>query len=1805
MFEGIVASLLNRYLGKYIEDLDLENLNVGIFSGNVLLSNLKLKTEALYELGLPIEVKAGSVGKFNVNIPWNGLSNQPIIVKIEEIFILAGQVIDREWNTELEKRLLRAAKKKILDNIESTSIFGNAPMENGGFLETLMTTVMNNLQIYIKGVHIRFEDTISNIDSPRAFGLCVQSISLETTNSKWKPILSQQRGQSSVYQIVKVDSASVYCNTLCSNLLHINKTVAPNWQEKMRSGLNNFNIDNESLEFILKPIVLKIKIIVNKSNEVRVPKLLVDFVLQDAAFQLSRKQYVAIMEIVALMKLADINRSYRCFRPKNNISENTKSWWLYAYQSVLQQRVTMFWSKIQKHRKNYKNYINVYKKVLLNPNDTETKLDLQMLEDELDIFNLVLAREQAKVELFEENPESVIIQEIKSKWWGLINSKPKYRLYLTCEKSKTFWNLLNQSEKDRLNDILGRTEGKDITCCVKPRQYIEHKFNLTIANCLISLISGTNELMVITIGHLMSSIETRPSAKAYKISTRVESINVEASVEYSLVPIIDTCAMRGASSKYFLSVDFEKNPLNSDAEYGLSATSEPVEFVYHEFAISALLSFFYFNKQVNIENTIENIYNNILIKFNNIFNSNRPESKYRKILLNLDLQLPHIVLPEFGSIQKGENVMILDFGGVKVKSDLQPSSICFEDVTQMEMEEKLYDRYYIDIDGFQLIFCNSGNDWRALKNQVDSSSHIIAKTCTQFVVSNSIKPEYKQLAKRKINIVVQNIKFNISDRKISSILDFIENTPLPVNHVSSATLKRHYSDDDEIYLLDRINLHNSEEELKELKSTLALYQKTKGVCFNTIEERTDVKKLLKSIDRKSFVSSEMSDEEFAELWARTVDLPGFDDNVSPNNTITSLFRFIIGEMSLNFHRSSNKLEKSYLNFTTKRFCCDVAIMEYGPAIQISIGSMNLTDLQHICKNNENVRMLLINSETPTQDSINLLYRKVKANCPDFKSHFHSVEKSLVLDIDHLILSCHRISIITFYKYLQYITKKFSNRRTNSVLTSDYFQKMFNEYFTGDDSPVPPGSTKFSYSARISQMNMIICDAGLDFLDVKLGGLESDCTFKANDRMIFRLYAMDMSIDDLSDITLYPKLFYTDEDKLLEFKYVRHNPRFYKTNIDEVKENIKFDGSVKLNLGRLHMTILCNVLLDFQYFIDPIISEEILDFGRCLRKIISPHVPKLRNGWKNKIHLSILLNCPVVLFPQNSTSPNVILCNMGDLSVENFFKEQVKKDNDGSGIVDNILAKWDCINVSRAIMTLDGTLVIQEPMVEPFGIRLDIKRNSTNKMLYYINGSIDNIEMNLGQKDFDTFLHVWAENFESGNCIHEMLSLFLPHISEKLEDQDLSRTQVFFNREDSYHDVDFKFTLDNLQISLFANSDEILSSPIRDMNHSLCKLSLDEIHVKIDMFSDNKVTLNSFIQKCLVEDTRKLNKSEKIIFDSMGPLDPSVEVHISVLTPPLFDLFFEKTCSGDKSINIHLDKTRLNISIPFAVELSQFIFDSLPIKKNVSDYELLLSPTNRTDGHKKYRDEKPVQVKKTIATNNQSDLTISVRFEQPEIALLPPEIEESENRDQSLLCRTEFLLDYSRHPGHEEGLIVSLSNFHLVAISSKRKAQKMVLHPCDIELSRIISSGDHDAVDVLIRSSPLNLNLSTSTIHIILSVIDYIELNCEEDVDFGGSSYWEYKTEDLWTPKSITPTYTPSRAINRKSFISYLHNKSSDRIDVKSENLEVYMQDIHISFEVEELDMEDVPLVFLDSSLKIQIKDWSDQIRLNGMKNYLN
>lgn len=47
------------------------------------------------------------------------------------------------------------------------------------------------------------------------------------------------------------------------------------------------------------------------------------------------------------------------------------------------------------------------------------------------------------------------------------------------------------------------------------------------------------------------------------------------------------------------------------------------------------------------------------------------------------------------------------------------------------------------------------------------------------MLSNSIKPEYSLLPRTKLNVTASSVKLNLSDRKIVTLLDFLEGLPLP------------------------------------------------------------------------------------------------------------------------------------------------------------------------------------------------------------------------------------------------------------------------------------------------------------------------------------------------------------------------------------------------------------------------------------------------------------------------------------------------------------------------------------------------------------------------------------------------------------------------------------------------------------------------------------------------------------------------------------------------------------------------------------------------------------------------------------------------------------------------------------------------------------------------------------------------------------------------------------------------------------------------------------------------------------------
>ena len=85
------------------------------------------------------------------------------------------------------------------------------------------------------------------------------------------------------------------------------------------------------------------------------------------------------------------------------------------------------------------------------------------------------------------------------------------------------------------------------------------------------------------------------------------------------------------------------------------------------------------------------------------------------------------------------------------------------------------------------------------------------------------------------------------------------------------------------------------------------------------------------------------------------------------------------------------------------------------------------------------------------------------------------------------------------------------------------EKLNNTLHKPSDVPVPPGSVKFSQSARMSDLNITVCDSDYDIVNVQLSGLEMDFLFRANERFVFRAYLSSINVDHMTQVTLYSKV----------------------------------------------------------------------------------------------------------------------------------------------------------------------------------------------------------------------------------------------------------------------------------------------------------------------------------------------------------------------------------------------------------------------------------------------------------------------------------------------------------------------------------------------------------------------------------------------------------------------------------------------------------------------------------------------------------
>ncbi|KAM7530923.1 hypothetical protein LguiB_034333 [Lonicera macranthoides] len=186
MLEDQVAYLLQRYLGNYVRGLSKEALKISVWQGDVELTNMQLKPEALNALKLPVKVKAGFLGSVKLKVPWSRIGQDPVLVYLDRIFLLAEPATQVEgFNEDAVQEIKKSRIKEMeLKLLESREILMTEM--NKSWLGSLVNTIIGNLKLSISNIHIRYEDLESNPGHPFAAGVTLENLSAVTVDDNGK-----------------------------------------------------------------------------------------------------------------------------------------------------------------------------------------------------------------------------------------------------------------------------------------------------------------------------------------------------------------------------------------------------------------------------------------------------------------------------------------------------------------------------------------------------------------------------------------------------------------------------------------------------------------------------------------------------------------------------------------------------------------------------------------------------------------------------------------------------------------------------------------------------------------------------------------------------------------------------------------------------------------------------------------------------------------------------------------------------------------------------------------------------------------------------------------------------------------------------------------------------------------------------------------------------------------------------------------------------------------------------------------------------------------------------------------------------------------------------------------------------------------------------------------------------------------------------------------------------------------------------------------------------------------------------------
>ncbi|XP_026526945.1 vacuolar protein sorting-associated protein 13A [Notechis scutatus] len=1653
-------------------------------------------------------------------------------------------------------------------NIHSLDL-DKAQEKQDTFIEKLITQVIRNLQLKISNIHIRYEDDITNKDIPLSFGISLENFSLQTSDQNWNPCI-QDATSKLFYKLVRLDNFFAYWNVKSEMYYHGDYKES---LSHLKYGIASTNVIPEGYTFVFRPISAKAKLRMNPRSDVdfSAPKLDLDINLQDITIELNKPQYFSIMELLESIDMMTRNLPYRKYRPDVPVHNNARIWWRYVTQGILevniQPKLQMWsWEHIRYHRNQVKSYKELYKiKITSKKVTQETLFMLEDLEKTLDIFNITLARQQAEFEAIKAGlkifkPGAKQDDEDSGGWfswmWGWSGGKSSE----TKQEPKGIEQFMTPQEKDKLYAAIGYSEtAVDPTL---PKTYEAMKLYVKLISMSVLIRENTEkpELIKLALIDLCTTVAQRPGAEAIRFESSVSAFEVQGMAQKKTVPcLLSSHTVHSQRNASLFTIMFETNPLDENCNQRLIIESQPLEIIYDAMTVNSLVDFFRPPSDVHLEQ----ITSATLTKLEQFRDKTATGLVYvietQKVLdLKINLMSSYVIVPQNGFYEATSNKLLLDLGHLKMSSkcrstlsDIKVGESALEDIMS-----RAYDRFDIQLSSIQLLYSRHYENWEEARRLQSSSQHILQPLDVKMELNRAMVVTDARMPKYKMYGELPLLSFNISDEKLKSILELIDSIPKPKNSSDST----------------------------------AVLQPSKLQASSLITTPQMSTLVIPFLEPLSIAGSSESEDEFYDAPSSPLeDLPFFEAplgslsrassfrkntaKTEPLKNMTDFqLRFEISEVFVQVCRLAEDIEKPILRLEILKLGTELKLRTYDMTATAFLREICLMCPEYI-DNKEKPVYIISTLDNSVEDLLSIEYIKADINAPDLKSTYQNVLQLIKVTFSSIDIHLHTEALLSTMNFLNNLLPTQEANTVEIVQEKEEKKEVLRKF-----------SSKKSKHEDVCDLHLLVDMNCLRIFireqkrwisEISIEGLDSQVVMKKETTEISAKLRNIIIVD--CDVTaLYKKALYITGKEVFSLKMITYTcatdgASF--TNMNAVDSNIYLTvGCIQIVFVNKFVSAILAFVNNFQMAKEAITEATVQAAEKAATGV------KELSKQSSRMALDINIKAPVVIIPQSAVSTDVLVADLGMITIKNeFMLVKTKLRYSVPPVLDSICVKLSELKLYRSNI-MNGLLQNELQLLQPLNLEVKVERNLA--ALWYheipdinIFGRLKPINLILSEGDITTMLRTLNENlgdsFEPPSAQEKKDVLSIHSGAASVSQHSGAGTTVVTSAVVEMHSsvkvktalkLDFQF--DSLTLVLYSpQSKQPQVKDERDNSLKLAEFKLLLIAAAVKMLSDGSLNASVKLTDCTLDDKREtVQKATPRMVEMKHGSEKKVMVNIS----------YKQGRDDTTVVDTIVEETYLCASVEFLLAVAEIFLNA---------------NAESTAANKNFR--QTLTTKEQVPVQSASTMEINLTVKNPDIVF----VADLTRKDASALVATaQCEISIKNAPGmYKMTAVVEDINVKACPFfPALRKGNiTTVLQPCDLFFNMMQSGEEPQKAELSIKSLTIKVSpIIINTVITITSALFPTKEAAEKDLS--------PVPPDLWDKKNITNLnmWFLEESIENK------HPASVAELIPTGESLTMKIETVVLTLEAG-VGHKTVPMLSAKSSFSGEVKNWSSLINLSS------